>query len=142
MVFADNLHENARFADQVSAEIRKEIDAYIDLKGLLAPEAEVDRAESVAARFPNPPIRSLSLVAQGISTVIWCIGFTGDFGWVRIPGAIDHQGSPVQQRCLSVPGVYFAGLDTSESMRSGTILVAEEEARRIASHIATRYRGD
>jgi len=74
--------------------------------------------------------------------VIWCIGFTGDFSWVRIPGAIDHQGNPVQQRCLSVPGVYFAGLDTSESMRSGTILVAEEEARRIANHIAAQHRVD
>ena len=142
MIFADDLHENARFADQVSAEIRGEIDAYIELKGLSTPMVEVDSAESVAARFPDPPIRSLDLVSRGISTVIWCIGFTGDFSWVRIPGAIDYQGNPVQQRCLSVPGVYFAGLDTSESMKSGTILVAEEEARRIANHIAAQHRVD
>lgn len=138
LLFADDLQDNARFADQVSADIRREIDAYIEQAGLEVPPACDDDAESVAARFPDPPILALDLLARGITTVIWCVGYTGDFGWLRVPGAIDARGAPVQQDCLSVPGVYFAGLDTSASMKSGTILVAEEEATRIADHIGAR----
>jgi hypothetical protein len=39
---------------------------------------------------------------------------------------------------MSVPGVYFAGLDTPETFKAGTILVAAEESGRIADHIAAR----
>jgi putative flavoprotein involved in K+ transport len=135
--FADDLRDNAGFADRVSAEIRGEIDAYIERTGVVAPAAEDDAAEVVAPRFPEPPIRRLDLAERGIATVVWCIGFGGDFGWLRVPGALDADGQPVQHRGLSVPGVCFAGLDTPESMKAGTILVAEETGARIAACIAT-----
>jgi putative flavoprotein involved in K+ transport len=67
--------------------------------------------------------------------VIWSTGFGGDFTWVRVPGAIAEDGSPVQKQGLSVPGIYFAGLDGPESLAAGTIHVADEESQRIAAHI-------
>lgn len=138
LIFADDLGENARFGDQVSTDIKNEIDAYIDQKGLSAPAAAVDEAEAVAPRFPDPPILNLDLIARGIGTVIWCIGFRGDFSWVYVPGAIHSHGEPSQERCISVPGIYFAGLDSSETLKSGTILAAEEESGRIVDHILAR----
>jgi putative flavoprotein involved in K+ transport len=90
------------------------------------------------ARFPVPPIRELDLAARGITTVIWSVGFVGDYRWLRVPGATDAAGQPAQSRCLSVPGVYFAGLDTLEALKSGTVMVAAGESRRIADHIAAR----
>ena len=44
--------------------------------------------------------------------MIWCTGFQGDFGWVRVPGALAG-GRPVHQDGVvsRVPGLYFAGLD-------------------------------
>ena len=138
LVIADDLAANAAHADKVSADIRREIDDYIARQGLDAEPATVDPAEAMPARFPTPPIRELDLAAHGITTVIWSVGFTGDYRWLRVPGATDAAGQPAQTRCLSVPGIYFAGLDSLEALKSGTIMVAAGESRRIADHIAAR----
>lgn len=135
MTFADDLLENARFGDQISNEIKREIDDFIERQGWSVPAALVEEAESVSAKFPDPPILRLDLVARGITSVIWCVGFGGDFSWLKVPGAIDGHGLPVQKGCISVPGVYFAGLDTSEAFKAGTILVIAEECSRIADHM-------
>ncbi|TBY70650.1 hypothetical protein E0H51_28595 [Rhizobium leguminosarum bv. viciae] len=39
------------------------------------------RGNKIGAVLPNPPVRSIDLAARGITTVIWCTGFRGDFGW-------------------------------------------------------------
>ena len=135
MTFADSLSDSVAFGDQVSEEIRHDVDSYIELIGIDAPEAVPDIAESVSGRFPDPPIRQLDLVGAGITTVVWSTGYTGDFSWLRVPGVIDQGGSPLQEKCVSVPGIYFAGLDTSESLAAGTVLAVEEECRRIVDHI-------
>jgi hypothetical protein len=138
LVIADDLAANAAFADRVSAEIRREIDDYIARERVDAEPAAVDPAEATPDRFPDPPIHELDLVARGITTVIWSVGFAGDYRWLRVPGALDVAGQPAQTRCLSAPGVYFAGLDSLEALKSGTIMVAAGESRRIADHIASR----
>ena len=110
--FADDLAANAAHADHVSAEMRREIDDFIARNDLAVEPPAVDEADALPARFPNPPIRSLDLLARGVSTIIWCVGYTGDFSWLRVPGATDGAtGQPAQSRCLSVPGVYFVGLE-------------------------------
>jgi putative flavoprotein involved in K+ transport len=136
--FADDLADSAAFGDRVSAEIRAEIDAHIARENLPAPAAAPDPAETCPPRFPDPPIRRLDLPAAGIGTVIWSTGFTGVFGWLHVPGATDGRGQPVQTRGISVPGITFAGLDTSESLAAGTVLVMAEESDRIARHIRAR----
>ncbi len=133
--FADDLGASAAFGDQFSAERKREIDTYIAASALTAPAAEPDAAEVCAARFPDPSILRLDLAEAGVTTVIWSVGFVGDYSWLRVPGALDGAGQPAQSGCLSVPGVYFAGLDSPESLAAGTILVIEEEAHRIARHI-------
>jgi putative flavoprotein involved in K+ transport len=135
MAFADDLRENARFGDRVSADIKRDIDAFIERKGLSVVAASVDEAEAILPRFPQPPILELDLRSRGITTVVWCIGFTGDFNWVEVPGALDGRGLPAQRGCLSVPGIYFIGLDTPEALKAGTILVAAEESGRIVDHM-------
>ena len=91
------------------------------------------------ALLSDPPIRSIDLAARGIATVIWCTGFKGDFGWVRVPDALDAQGQPLHENGLaSVPGLYFAGLPFSISRRSGTILAIEQEAALLADDIQRR----
>jgi putative flavoprotein involved in K+ transport len=138
MTFADDLQENAKFGDQISSEIKRDIDEFIERNGLSVPPASVDEAEAIPPRFPRPSILSLDLKARGITTVIWCVGFRGEFGWLQVPGATDGQRQPVQAGCVSAPGVYFAGLDTSEAFKAGTILVAQEASNRIAEHILAR----
>jgi putative flavoprotein involved in K+ transport len=127
LVFGDELAEHLRFADETSREIKLVIDDYLQRAGLAVPAAEDDPAETVTPRLPDPPIRSLE--PADISSVIWCTGFTGDFGWIRIPGALDAAGQPVHEEGASVvPRLQFAGLDFAITRKSGTIPAIVEEA--------------
>jgi len=135
LIFSDTLDQSAAFGDQMSEELRCEIDAYIERLGIDAPDPLPDPAETVPPRFPKPPILELDMLAENVTTVIWSTGFTGDFSWLRVPGAIDAKGNPIQKRCVSVPGVYFAGLDSSDSLKAGTVLAAAEEVEGIVNHI-------
>jgi putative flavoprotein involved in K+ transport len=137
--FSDEAEAHVRHADEGSARIRSQIDDYIARNGIDAPSAEPDAAEVIAAALPNPPIRSIDLAAQGITTVIWCTGFKGDFEWVRVPNVVDAQGQPSYENGFAgVPGVYFAGLPFAISRRSGTILAIAGEAALLAEDIQRR----
>ncbi len=137
ILFDDSLAESAAFADDLSQGLKSAIDEYITREGIEAPAAEPDPGETVPARFPDPPITKLDLISEGIRTVIWATGLTGNFSWLNVPGAIDNEGRPLQERSLSVPGVYFIGLDNPEAQRSGTVLAAGHEAERIVNHLAS-----
>jgi putative flavoprotein involved in K+ transport len=139
--FADDLAENIRFADQVSEEMKRRIDAYIERSGLTASPAEADPAEVVAPRLADPPILSLEPSACGISTVVWCTGLEGDFGWVSMPGILDEQGRPAHEHGVtSCPGVYFTGLPWLSARRSGLVTGVGHDAPRIAELVAARCR--
>lgn len=135
LTFEDSLGDSAAYGDQMSEDLRREIDEYIERAGIEAPPAVPDDAETIAPRFPDPPILHLDLGAAAITTVIWSTGFVGDFGYISIPGAIADDGSPRQEKGVSVPGVYFAGLDTLESLMAGTVLAVKDETARIVRHI-------
>ena len=134
--FDDTLDESVAYGDEMSEFLRQEIDAYIDREAIAAADAVPDPAETVASRFPEPPLTRIHLADKGISTVIWAVGLRGDFGWLKVPGALDPNGNPVEVGCISVPGIYFAGLDSLASLRAGTVLAAVEDAARITSHLS------
>ncbi|MER9871901.1 NAD(P)-binding protein [Mesorhizobium sp. M0195] len=112
------------------------VDEYIERAGLDAPLAEDDPAETIEPRLPDPPIRSLDWTASGIRSVIWCTGFTGDFSWVRLPGALDAAGQPVHEDGVgAVPGLFFAGLDFGSTRKSGTIPAIPEETAAVVERL-------
>jgi putative flavoprotein involved in K+ transport len=139
LTFADDLEENIRFGDEASTAFKRYIDDYIAREGLDAPAADPDPAETVALRLPDPPIRSFNPAEPGITTVIWCTGFEGEFGWVQLPGVLDARGRPMHEEGIAAqPGIYFAGLESPNSRRAGTMLGIAGEARRIVKHISQR----
>ncbi|RVC83866.1 FAD-dependent oxidoreductase [Mesorhizobium sp. M4A.F.Ca.ET.022.05.2.1] len=139
LVFTDDVLENIRFGDEISAQFKSRIDEFIRCNGLNAPAPVEDEAEAVAPRLPRPPILSLDLVERNISAIVWCTGFEGDFSWIDIPGALDERRQPVHEDGIApVPGIYFAGLDFASTRRSGTIMAVEDEARRFVGHMLTR----
>jgi putative flavoprotein involved in K+ transport len=138
--FADDLEQHMRFADNASAQIKREIDDYIARAAVEAPAAEPDPAEIVAPRIPDPPIRLLDPAERGITNVVWCTGFKGDFSWVRLPGVLDAQGQPVHENGVAAaPGIYFSGMDFGTTRKSGTIHAIAGEARRLVEHIAAGH---
>jgi putative flavoprotein involved in K+ transport len=137
--FADDLEANVRFADEACDNVKRYLDDYISRAGIDAPAAEPDPAETVPIRQQNPAIHSLDLSRSGVSSVVWSTGFTGDFSWMRLPGALDSAGQPVHADGVgAVPGLYFAGLDFASTRKSGIILAIAEEAPRLVGHIAAR----
>jgi putative flavoprotein involved in K+ transport len=136
LAFGDELGDHMRFADEASAGLKRVIDEYIERAGLDAPPADDDPAETVAPRLADPPIRSIDLAASGISSIIWCAGFTGDFSWVKLPSAINAAGQPIHEEGIgTVPGLYFAGLDFAVTRKSGTIPAVAEEAARLVKQL-------
>jgi putative flavoprotein involved in K+ transport len=139
LVFGGEVDDHMQFADAASTEMKRVIDEYIERAGLEAPPAEDDPAESVAPCLPHPPIRSIDLTTSGISSIIWCTGFSGDFSWIKVPGALDAAGQPLHEEGVgAVPGLYFAGLDFAVTRKSGTVLAIAEEAARLVDHLVRR----
>ena len=139
--FADDLLDNIQFADRISEDLKRRIDAYIQGAGLDTPPPEPDPAETVKPRLPDPPILALDPAARGISTVIWCTGLDGDFSWVHLPGVLDAEGRPAHERGVTgCPGVYFTGLPWLSARRSGLVTGVEHDAPRIAGLVAARCR--
>jgi putative flavoprotein involved in K+ transport len=136
LTFADDVEEHIRLADETSVNIKRQIDDYLRRAGIHAPPAEADPAETVPPCLPAIPIRMLDVAAWGITAVIWCTGFEGDFSWVRVPGVLDAKGQPIHEHGVAaVPGIYFAGLDFASTRKSGTILAIAEEAAHLLQHI-------
>ncbi|MDM9621082.1 NAD(P)/FAD-dependent oxidoreductase [Rhizobium sp. S96] len=134
--FADEVGPNVRFGDEASSNAKRHIDDYIDRAGIDAPAAEPDPAETVVWRKPDTAIVSLDLARSGVTSVVWCTGFKGDFGYVGLPGALNAAGQPVHTDGVSaLPGLYFAGLDFASTRKSGIILAIAEEAPRLVEHI-------
>jgi putative flavoprotein involved in K+ transport len=140
LTFAADLAENVRFGDEVSAKVKRSIDDHIASKGIDAPASDDDPAETVAPRLPDPPILSLNPVEDGIAALIWCTGFEGGFGWVRVPGVLDARGQPVHEEGVTAqPGLYFAGLDFGSTRNSGTLLSLAKEGQQMVSHLLARH---
>ena len=137
LTFAEDLADHMRFADEASANVKRFVDAYIERAGIAAVPAMDDPAETVAPRLPVPPI--LALDAGELGSIIWCMGFSGDYSCVKVAGALDAQGSPVHRDGVGmVPGLYFAGIDFGTKRSSGTIRAVNEESSLFAELIASR----
>jgi len=125
-----------RFADERSAKFQEEIDAAILRAGGALPADEDD-----AADVPAPELYDVSgpaeldLRAAGVGAIIWCTGFTADFGWLRLP-VLDARGAPVHEGGVSpVPGLYFLGFPWLRTRKSGIIFGAADDAARIAEAV-------
>lgn len=131
-----NVEECVRFADEKRAEFKAAIDAYIDANDIAAPEPEPDPYEP-----PMPDLRGsdrlerFDLEGQGVSTVIWCVGFGGDFSWIR-HDVLGERGLPIHEAGVSpVEGLYFVGFPWLSKRKSGILLGVSEDAGRIVDEI-------
>ena len=80
----------------------------------------------------------LDLQALGITTVIWAIGYSVDFDWIRCP-VLDPEGIPVQERGVTTePGVYFLGLQFMYQIQSTLLWGVGDDADFLAEAIAAQ----
>jgi putative flavoprotein involved in K+ transport len=135
---APDLHENLAKVDQFERDVLTMLDGYIAKKGLDAPAEEVAQLRD---GYAQPMIQELNLQESGISSVIWAMGYTFDYSFVKLP-VRDRDGFPIQSRGVTTfPGLYFVGMPWMPSERSGSLLDVGEFAEHIASCIEDPARG-
>lgn len=137
-----NAAMHVKFADQVSENVKAMVDGFITENNLLMPPAEYDEAD-----MPDPdaacasPVTSLDLRVHGITSIIWTTGFSGDFGYLRLP-ILDGNGYPLHTNGISpVDGVYFLGLYWLRTRRSAIINGVKDDAAFITEEVRKRLKG-
>jgi putative flavoprotein involved in K+ transport len=134
VTFLPNLRENLDGADNVYRSINRSIDAYIAQAGLAAP----GEAEYTPVWAPSEECTELDVATAGITSVVWCIGFGSDFGWVKAP-ALDERGHPRHERGVTaVPGLYFIGLPWLHTWGSGRFSGVARDAEHLVGRIQER----
>ena len=138
LLFDQNREENIAFADRISVQLREMIDAYIEKQGIAAPAAEPDPAEAPEPSLSGPGPASLDVASAGITSLIWCTGFGGDFSWLHLP-AFDDEGFARQKRGIGeTEGLYFVGFPWISRRKSGIIAGVGEDATHVADVIRER----
>ncbi len=132
-----NLRDNLDSADRTYNGINASIDRHIATQGIEAPPPSV----YTPVWEPAEERIRLDLAAAGITSVIWCIGFSPDFAWVNAP-VFNGRGAPVHQRGVTnEPGLYFLGLPWLHTWGSGRFSGVARDAEFLAEAIERRKVG-
>jgi putative flavoprotein involved in K+ transport len=98
--------------------------------------------EHVAPIKPPSPVRTIDLVAEGISTIVWATGFRRHYPWLRIPEVIDGDGGIRHDRGrTAVPGLFVLGMRWQYRMTSHQIGGVGADAAFLAEEIAPGAEG-
>ena len=129
--FEPNLREHLDEADRIYNAINASIDQWIDRHGLAAPPPST----YTALWQPERERTALALREAGIGSVVWCIGFKADFGWLRAR-VFDGRGQPVHRRGITeLPGLCFVGLPWLHTWGSGRFSGVSRDAAHVAEHL-------
>jgi len=136
--FEPTLKSNLDHADGIYNGINASIDKFIAKNNISAPAGDA----YTSLWEPREERIALDLHAAGITSVIWCIGFSPDFAWVDAP-VFNGRGSPVHARGVTAqPGLYFLGLPWLYTWGSGRFSGVARDALHVADHIGmVRARG-
>lgn len=129
-----NLRDNLDQADSTYNRINASIDKHIAAQGIEAPPPSV----YTPVWEPREERTRLDLAAAGITSVVWCIGFSPDFAWVDAP-VFNGRGAPVHLRGVTnEPGLYFLGLPWLHTWGSGRFSGVARDAEFLAQAIEER----
>jgi putative flavoprotein involved in K+ transport len=132
--FESNLAENLDHADRIYNSINASIDKFIAKNDIDAPPGEV----YTAPWHPSRERPALNLREAGIASVIWCIGFQPDFGWLDLP-VFNGRGQPSHVRGVTnQAGLYFLGLPWLHTWGSGRFSGVARDALYLAEQIEAR----
>ena len=136
MKISSDLLENIKYADDKSAMYKRDIDKLIADQNLIAPPPEIDPGEPPMPDLGGfDELRELDLVERGISSIIWCTGFYGDWGFLD-PDFLDIKGNPQHQDGIGqTPGIYYIGMPWLHMRKSGILYGVSQDARRLVRHL-------
>jgi putative flavoprotein involved in K+ transport len=131
LAFEPSLGEALDKADSVYNSICSDIDAHIEREGITAPPA----SRYAPVWEPDAETTALDLAAQGVTSIVWAIGYRPDYRWIEA-SAFDGAGRPMQNRGVTgVDGLTFIGLPWMHTWGSGRFLGIDHDAKHIATTI-------
>jgi putative flavoprotein involved in K+ transport len=131
LAFEPSLGEALDKADSVYNSICADIDAHIEREGISAPSA----TRYTPVWEPDAETTELDLAAQGVTSIVWAIGYRPDYRWIEA-SAFDGAGRPMQNRGVTgVEGLTFIGLPWMHTWGSGRFLGIDRDAKHIATTI-------
>jgi putative flavoprotein involved in K+ transport len=129
--FSPNLAANLEHGDTIYNGINASIDKYIAKMGIEAPEGSTYEPVWQVKEERT----TLDPVAAGITSIVWCIGFTPDFSWVDVP-VFNGRSYPGHVRGVTrQPGLYFLGLPWLHTWGSGRFSGVARDAAFLAERI-------
>jgi putative flavoprotein involved in K+ transport len=131
---ASDLGETVAWADQRHAELMDLFRKLADERGL--PRPQIAEPEPFSGETPE------RLDLGGFGAVIFAAGFRPDYkSWVRLPGAFDALGFPIQHEGAStvVAGLYFIGVHFLRKRKSALFSGVCEDAPVVARQITARH---
>ncbi|MCJ2066483.1 MSMEG_0569 family flavin-dependent oxidoreductase [Methylobacterium sp. J-088] len=132
--FRDNLKRSLDQADRTYNSINAAIDTHIAKAGIAAPT----QAPYTPVWEPGPPVTALPLEGSGITSILWCIGFTPDFRWLDA-SVFNGAGHPKHRRGVTAEaGISFIGLPWLNTWGSGRFGAVGRDAEYLAQVIAAR----
>lgn len=132
LVLAPDLYANLAKSDGFAANLIKQIDEYILKNALDLPAEEV---MIFVDAYRAPEIRSLDLLTENVSVIIWATGYSSDYSMVQLP-LLDSYGFPSTDRGIThYPGLYFLGLQWMNKFKSGFLMGIGESAQYLAEVI-------
>jgi putative flavoprotein involved in K+ transport len=138
-VLGSGLEASIADADDRLRRLLGRIDGHIDAR--VDAHAFAPR-EHVAPIQPPSPVRTIDLVAEGISTIVWATGFRRHYPWLRIPEVIDSDGGIRHDRGrTAVPGLFVLGMRWQYRMTSHQIGGVGADAAFLAEQIAPGANG-
>ncbi|GAB6903456.1 flavin-containing monooxygenase [Kineosporia succinea] len=139
VTFRGDLADNVAAGDANMLALLRAADAYVARNGLDLPEEPQAHVLGDLPLDAQNPLRSLDLVAAGITSIVWATGFKTDYSWLQVGDAVDDSGKPVHRRGVSAePGVYFVGLPWLSRRGSSFIWGVWHDAKHVAGHIGTQ----
>lgn len=135
IMLAPDLKDSLEKADKFEAELVKQIDEYINKRGLDFPHETLPKLHD---GYDVDEITELHLNEAGIRSIVWATGYKFDFSLVKLP-IFDEDGYPVQKRGVTeYPGLYFMGLPFLHTAKSGLLVGVGDDAAHVAEHMGSR----
>ncbi len=133
VMVAQNLTESLNKADEFAATIKQRIDRHVQMTGIQVPEADDLEEVNWGQRQEKAPIFTLDMKEQGITNVVWAIGYKPDYSWVHLP-VFDETGYPKHKRGVTgSPGLYLLGLHYLYKNKSALLFGVGEDAAFLAA---------
>lgn len=133
LTFLPNLKESLDKADATLNNINARIDKWIS-------EQNIETDEGPSTYTPDWELKEerslLDLEKSGITSIVWCIGFRPDFGWLDA-AVFNGQGHPKHDRGVTTQeGLYFIGLPWLHTWGSGRFSGVRSDAEYLTKHIS------